>query len=74
VALVRPSKDIRDVKVKSIRKKWKAKAFAPGVNREEVEAGAAALGVDLNEHMRIVLEAMQAQAAELGLDGQAAEA
>ncbi len=72
VALVRPSKDIRDVKVKSIRKKWKAKAFAPGVNREEVEAGAAALGVDLNEHIRIVLESMQVEAAELGLDGQAA--
>jgi len=74
VALVRPSKDIGDVKVKSIRKKWKAKAFAPGVNREDVEAGAAALGIDLNEHMRIVLESMQAKAAELGLDGQAAEA
>ncbi len=74
VALVRPSKDIGDVKVKSIRKKWKAKAFAPGVNREDVEAGAAALGIDLNEHMRIVLESMQAKAAELGLDGQTAEA
>ena len=72
VALVRPSKDIRDVKVKSIRKKWKTKAFAPGVNREDVEAGAAALGVDLNEHIRLVLESMQAKAAELGLDGQAA--
>jgi len=72
VALVRPSKNIRDVAVKSIRKKWKAKAFAPGVNREEVEAGAAALGVELNEHIRIVLESMQAKAAELGLDGQAA--
>jgi len=73
VALVRPSKDIGDVKVKSIRKKWKAKAFAPGVNREDVEAGAAALGIDLNEHIRIVLESMQAKAAELGLDGQSAD-
>jgi putative nucleotidyltransferase with HDIG domain len=73
VALVRPSKDIRDVKVKSIRKKWKAKAFAPGVNREEVEAGAAALGIDLAEHIRIVLESMQVEAAALGLDGQAAD-
>ena len=70
VALVRPSKDIGDVKVKSVRKKWKAKAFAPGVNREEIEAGAEALGVELNEHIRIVLEAMQGTAAELGLDGQ----
>ena len=46
------------------------KAFAPGVNREEVEAGAEALGVPLDEHIVIVLEGMQASAAELGLDGQ----
>jgi len=69
VALVRPSKDIRDVKVKSVRKKWKAKAFAPGVHREEIEAGAAQLGIDLNEHIGIVLQAMQAEAIALGLDG-----
>lgn len=71
VALVRPSKDIRDVKIKSVRKKWKTKAFAPGVNREEIEAGAEAIGMELSEHIRIVLEAMQASATELGLDGQA---
>lgn len=71
VALVRPSKDIRDVKVKSVRKKWKTKAFAPGVNREEIEAGAAALNIDLSEHIRFVLEAMQGAATELGLAGQA---
>lgn len=70
VALVRPSKDIRDVKPKSVKKKWKAKAFAPGVNREDIEAGAADLGVELNEHIQIVLKAMQDSAAELGLDGQ----
>ena len=69
VALVRPSKDIRDVKLKSIRKKWKTKAFAPGVNRDEIESGVAALGMDLNEHIQIVLEGMQVKAAELGLDG-----
>lgn len=69
VALVRPSKDIRDVELKSIKKKWNTKAFAPGVNREEVEAGAAALGIPLDEHITIVLEGMQAAAAELGLDG-----
>ncbi|MBN1218712.1 MAG: HDIG domain-containing protein [Anaerolineae bacterium] len=69
VALVRPSKDIRDVTVKSVRKKWKAKAFAPGVNREEIEAGAAVLEVELGEHIRLVLEAMQATATELGLAG-----
>jgi putative nucleotidyltransferase with HDIG domain len=70
VALVRPSKDIRDVKLKSVKKKWKAKAFAPGVHRQEIEDGAADLGVDLNEHIQIVLKAMQDAAAELGLDGQ----
>ena len=71
VALVRPSKDIRDVKLKSVKKKWKMKAFAPGVNREEVEAGALALNMDLNEHVQIVLASMQDSAVELGLDGQA---
>lgn len=69
VALVRPSKDIRDVKVKSVRKKWKAKAFAPGVDRAEIEAGAAALGMELSQHIQIVLQAMQQSAPELGLDG-----
>lgn len=70
VALVRPSKDIRDVELKSIKKKWKTTAFAPGVNREEVEAGTAALGVPLDEHIQRVLESMQVAAAALGLDGQ----
>ena len=70
VALVRPSKDIRDVKVKSVRKKWNVKGFAPGVNREEVEVGAAAIDMELSEHIGIVLAAMQDAAATLGLDGQ----
>lgn len=69
VALVRPSRDIRDVKVKSIRKKWKDKLFAAGVHREAIEVGAAALGVELWEHVGIVLEAMQGVAEDLGLDG-----
>ena len=70
-ALVRPSKDIRDVKVKSIRKKWGDKAFARGVNREDVEEGAQMLGVDLWEfHVPLVLKAMQDHAEELDLDGQ----
>ena len=70
VALVRPSKDIRDVQLKSVRKKWKVKGFAPGVNREEVEAGAVAINKELSEHIQIVLEAMQVAATTLGLDGQ----
>jgi putative nucleotidyltransferase with HDIG domain len=70
VALVRPSKDVGDVDVKAVRKKWKMKAFAPGVHREEIEAGAADLGVDLEEHIQLVLTAMQEAAPALGLDGQ----
>jgi predicted hydrolase (HD superfamily) len=66
---VRPSKDVRDVDVKAVQKKWKIKGFAPGVNREEVEAGAAALQVDLTEHISLVLKAMQDAASELGLAG-----
>jgi putative nucleotidyltransferase with HDIG domain len=69
VALVRPSKDIRDVKVKSVKKKWKDKAFAAGVHREAIQTGVEALGVDLWEHVGVVLEAMQGIAGELGLDG-----
>lgn len=71
-ALVRPSKSILDVTVKSVRNKWKDKAFAAGVNRADIERGAAELGVDLNEHIGIVLEAMKGIAEELGLAGQAA--
>lgn len=69
VALVRPSRDIRDVTVKSVKKKWKDRAFAAGVHREEVEAGATAMGVDVWEHVGIVLSAMQGMAGELGLAG-----
>lgn len=73
-ALVRPSKDIRDVEVSSIKKKWKDRAFAAGVNREDVEHGAADLGVDLwGEHVPTVLKAMQAIAGDLGLDGRLAQ-
>jgi putative nucleotidyltransferase with HDIG domain len=69
-ALVRPSKDVRDVEVSSIKKKWKDKAFARGVNREDVEVGAQTLAVDLWEfHVPLVLKAMQAHAEELGLAG-----
>ena len=72
VALVRPSKNIQDVKVRSVRKKWRDKAFAAGVNRQDVEEGAEALGIELSEHISIVLQAMQGIAAELELDGRLA--
>ncbi len=67
VALVRPSKSVLDVKLKSIRKKWKDKAFAAPVNREEIEHAAARLGVALDDHIQIVLDAMQADAEKMGL-------
>jgi putative nucleotidyltransferase with HDIG domain len=69
VALVRPSKSIHDVKLRSVRKKWKDKAFAAGVDRQEIEKAADDLGIELWEHVGIVLEAMQGIAGELGLDG-----
>lgn len=69
VAYVRPSKDIRDVEVSSVKKKWKDKLFAAAVNRADIEQGARELGLDIWEHVGIVLEAMKGIAAELGLDG-----
>ncbi len=69
VALVRPSKSLLDVKVSSVRKKWKNKGFAAGVKREDVEQGAELLNIPLSEHIAIVLKAMQDIAGELGLAG-----
>lgn len=69
VTLVRPTKNIADVQVSSVKKKWKEKAFAAGVHRDAIERAAAALGVPLDEHIGIVLAAMQGNAAALGLDG-----
>lgn len=73
VAYVRPSKDIRDVEISSVKKKWKDKLFAAAVSRADIEAGAAELGIDLWEHVRIVLEGMKLVAADLGLDGRLAQ-
>ena len=72
VALVRPSKSILDVEVSSVRKKWKDKAFAAAVSRADIEQGAANLGVDLWEHVGIVLEALKRIAPQLELDGRLA--
>ena len=66
-ALVKPTKAIADVEVASVRKKMKDKAFARGVNREDVIQGAAELGVDLDAHIGFCLEAMKKRAGELGL-------
>ena len=68
-ALVRPSKSVHEVDAKSVRKKMKDKAFARGVNRDDVINGAAELGVDLDEHITFVIDAMKERAADLGLSG-----
>jgi predicted hydrolase (HD superfamily) len=73
VALIKPSKSLVEVDVKSVRKRMKDKAFARKVNREDIIQGAANLGVDLDEHIGFCIEAMKPIAKELGLDGSAAK-
>ena len=68
-ALVRPSRSVHEVDAKSVRKKMKDKAFARGVNREDVVNGAQELGVDLDEHIQFVIDAMRREAAAIGLEG-----
>ncbi len=66
-ALVKPTKSIADVEVAGVRKKMKDKAFARGVNRQDVIQGAAELGVELDAHIAFCIEAMRKRAAVLGL-------
>jgi len=68
-ALVRPSKSILDLKVKSVRKKWKDSRFAAAVDRGMIKRGAEDLGIELNEHTANVIMSMQRIAADLGLEG-----
>lgn len=70
VALVRPSKNIHDVKPKSVKKKFKTKAFAAKVNREEILQGIRELGVDETEHVQRVIDALKTVASEIGLAGE----
>ena len=67
VALVRPSKQLADVEVKSVRKKMKEKGFAAAVSREDLEQGAQEMGVSLDEHIATVLQGMRQVAGALGL-------
>ena len=66
-ALVRPDKSIAEVKVKSVKKKLRDKAFARAVNRGDVYSGAEALGIDLGEHIEFVRDAMATISKDLGL-------
>jgi predicted hydrolase (HD superfamily) len=67
VALVQPSKRVADVKVSSVKKKLKDKAFARSVNREDIFLGVTDLGITLDDHIAFTLQAMTAVAEQLGL-------
>lgn len=67
VALTRPSKKLEDVKVSSVKKKMKQSGFARNVSRDDIRQGASELGVDLDEHIATVIEAMQGISDDLGL-------
>ncbi len=68
-ALVTGGKSLHEVKVKSVRKKMKAKAFAASVSRKDIVEGSALLGIELNDHIEFVLGALRGIASEIGLDG-----
>jgi len=68
-ALVRPSRSVMDMKAKSVKKKWKEKSFAAGVNRDVIEKGAEMLGVELGEIIDDVIMGMREVADEIGLRG-----
>jgi len=68
-ALVRPSRSVLDLPVKSVLKRWKERSFAAGVDRGVIEKGAAMLGVDVADLTGSAIEGMRAVAAEIGLKG-----
>ena len=72
-SLVKPTKSIHDVEVAGVKKKMKDKAFARGVNRDDIVKGAAELGVPLEEHIAFCIAAMQRNAEALGLQGTPAQ-
>jgi putative nucleotidyltransferase with HDIG domain len=72
-ALVRPSKSVMDMTVKSVKKKWKSPAFAAGVDRSIIQKGADMLGVDLGELIEDTIMGMREVADEIGLRGEVTE-
>ncbi len=71
VSLVKPSRSVMEVDVRSVRKKMKDKAFARSVNRDDIVNGASEMGIELDEHIDFCIKAMQEKAGELGLAGAA---
>mgnify|MGYP000698522547 FL=1 len=69
-ALMRPSRSILDLEVKSVKKKWKQKSFAAGVNREVIEEGAKLLGMELDKVIEETIKGMQKVAENIGLKGE----
>jgi predicted hydrolase (HD superfamily) len=68
-ALVRPSRSLQDLEVRSVKKKLKDKAFARGVNRDDIARGAEELGVPLDEHIQFLIEALRPAEGQIGLGG-----
>lgn len=66
-ALVRPSRSLDDLEVSSVRKKLKDKAFARTVNRDDIRQGVEELGVELDQHIRFVIDALRPVQKEIGL-------
>jgi putative nucleotidyltransferase with HDIG domain len=73
VAILRPSKSLFDLEVKSVKKKWNQKSFAVGVNREVIEDGAKMLGMDIDDIIAQTIKGMQKVAGTLGLGGTLSE-
>jgi predicted hydrolase (HD superfamily) len=71
ISLVKPSRSVLEVDVKSVRKKMKDKAFARSVNRDDIVNGASEMGIELDQHIEFCIKAMQEKAGELGLAGAA---
>ena len=68
-ALMRPSKSVLDLEVKSVKKKWSQKSFAAGVNRDVILSGAERLGMDISDILSETIKGMQSVAEEIGLKG-----
>jgi putative nucleotidyltransferase with HDIG domain len=73
VALVKPTKSLNEVDVKSVKKRLKDKAFARSVNRDDIINGAQQMGVDLDQHIQFCIDAMKTVADKLGLQGTPAQ-